>query len=49
MLVIDIKNIEKKFFFMILKFLIISLNVKGIKIIQTINHLKKFNDKGGTS
>jgi hypothetical protein len=26
-----------------------SLNVKGIKIIHTINHLKKFNVKGGTS
>jgi hypothetical protein len=26
-----------------------SSNVKGIKIIQTINHLIKFNVKGGTS
>jgi hypothetical protein len=44
-----INKIGKKLFFITLIFFNMSLDVKGIKIIHTINHLKKFSVKGGTS
>ena len=44
-----IRPITKKFSLIYFFFSKISLIVKGIKINQTITHLKKFKDKGGTS
>ena len=43
------RPITKKFSLIYLFFATISLIVKGININQTITHLKKFKDRGGTS